>query len=202
VLRLLLGFSMMSVVSGVVAPLLQLFVRSKLLHSFDATAAGLWQANIRLSDYYLNFVYTVMGVYYLPRLSSLKGKEEIRKEIFLGYKRILPIVIVATLSIWFLRDYILTYLLSKEFTGMLLLLKWQLIGDVIKISSWILGYVVVAKAMKRFFVATEIIFAILFVILSYWLINIYGVIGAVYGFVLNYTLYLLTLIVFLRNYLR
>jgi PST family polysaccharide transporter len=191
----------MSVVSGIVAPSLQLFVRTKLLQDYNAHTAGLWQANTRLSDYYLNFVYTVLGIYYLPRLSSLKEKDEIKKEIRLGFMRILPPVILITVGIWIFREHIIRIFLTGSFIDMLVLLKWQLIGDIVKISSWILGYLMVAKAMKSYFIGTEIIFSISFVFFNFFFINHYGMVGTVYAFALNYFLYLVTLIVLLRKYI-
>lgn len=199
--KLLLGYSAMNIVSGLLGPSLQLFVRTKLLHNYDATTAGLWQANTRLSDYYLNFVYTVIGIYYLPRLSEITDLQAIKKEIRLGFLRILPAVIAMTLVIWFLRGYIVKFLLTNAFADMLVLLKWQLIGDVIKISSWILAYLMVAKAMKKMFIGTELVFSTTFLLLNFLFINQYGMVGTVYAFALNYFLYLLTLIVLLRKYL-
>jgi O-antigen/teichoic acid export membrane protein len=199
--KLLLGYSAMNIVSGLLAPSIQLFVRTKLLHNYDASTAGLWQANTRLSDYYLNFVYTVIGIYYLPKLSEITEPRALKREIRLGYARILPAVIIITLVIWFSREYIVKILLTNEFIDMLVLLKWQLIGDVIKIASWILAYLMVAKAMKKMFIGTELVFSTTFVLFNFLFINQYGLVGTVYAFALNYFLYLLTLVVLLRKYL-
>lgn len=46
---------------------------------------------------------------------------------------------------------------------MIELFKWQLIGDVIKIASWLLSYTLLAKAKTKYFVATEVIFSITFI---------------------------------------
>lgn len=199
--KLLLGFSLMNVVSGIIAPALQLFVRTKLLHNFDANTAGLWQANTRLSDYYLSFIYTVIGIYYLPRLSEIQNTLLLKKEIRMGFLRILPPVILLTLGIWFCRELIVKVFLTDTFTNMLVLLKWQLIGDVIKIASWLLGYLLIAKAMKKLFIGTELVFSATFIILNLLFINEYGMIGTVYAFALNYFLYLITLVFILRKYI-
>lgn len=200
-MKLLLGFTAMNIVSGIIAPSLQLFVRTKLLHNFDANTAGLWQANTRLSDLYLNFVYTVISIYYLPKLSEIQEHKALKREIRLAYVRILPLVIVITCAIWLTRNLIVHVFLTSSFIDMLILLKWQLIGDVIKIASWILGYILVAKAMKKLFIGTELIFSTTFVLLNYFFINTYGMVGTVYAFALNYFLYLLTLAVILRKYI-
>jgi len=79
------------------------------------------------------------------------------------------------------------------------LFAWQLVGDVIKISSWLLGYIMLAKAMTRIFIITEIFSSALFVVLSIYLSNLYGVIGVTYAFAINYTIYLFIMIWIMRK---
>ena len=52
---------------------------------------------------------------------------------------------------------------------------WQLVGDVLKIASWIMGFVLTAKAMMGLFIGTEIIFAAFFYFLIVQLTVHYGI---------------------------
>ncbi len=45
---------------------------------------------------------------------------------------------------------IINILFSPQFLPMLYLFKYQLIGDVLKIGSWLLAYLMLAKAMTKF----------------------------------------------------
>ena len=65
------------------------------------------------------------------------------------------------------------------------LFLWQMIGNTIKVAGWLFGYVLVAKAMIKYTVGTEIIFAITFISLSIYFINIYGLVGVTYAYVIN-----------------
>lgn len=198
-LKTLLNFSVMALVSGLLVPSIQLFIRSKLL-TFSTFNAGIWQATTRVSDYYLNFIYAVLGIYYLPKLSQLQGDDSaFKKEIRLGFARIIPVVSLLSLTIWLCRSLIINWLLTREFEPMLELLKYQLIFDVIKIASWLVGYIMWAKALRNRFIITEVVFSIVFVIVSDIMIDHYGTIGAVYAFGLNYTMYLLSLLVLFRK---
>lgn len=199
VVKALVGYSVMALTTGLVVPTIQLIIRTKLLYNLGSHNAGIWQANTRLSDYYLQFFNTVLGIYYLPRLSELKEKSELRHEVLLGFKRIMPAVIVVTSLIWIFRQWTIDILLTKQFTGMLTLLKWQLIGDVVRIASWLLGYLMVARAMKKLFVATEIIFSTTYVLLTILFVNQFGLVGSVYAFCLNYVIYFVTLSLLLRK---
>lgn len=77
VMRILLGFSLMAVVSGFLVPIMQILVRDKIITGFSVEEAGYWQAVSKISDYYLAFITTVLGVYYMPRLSEINNRQEL-----------------------------------------------------------------------------------------------------------------------------
>jgi len=189
ILKKLLSFSLMAIVSGTVVPIMQFVVRTKIINTVSLQDAGYWQAVTRISDYYLGFVSSVLVVYYMPKLSELKTSREIKKEIRYGYKMILPVVGLLSLSIWLLRDFIIHILFTPDFIAMRDLFQFQLIGDFLKIGSWLLGFLLLAKAMTRTFIITEVLFAVSFVVMSFYLVERYGVIGATYAFALNYLVY-------------
>jgi len=188
-LRLFFSFTLMALVSGLLGPFIQILIRDKIIKDFSLPEAGLWQGISRISDYYLSFITTVLAVYYLPRLSEIKEKAELKKEIGNGYKIILPVVSLLALSIWLLKDVVIQVLFTPEFNGMRPLFKFQLLGDVLKIGSWLLSYVMLSKALVKTFIATEIYFSLQYVVLCYVFMAEFGIIGATYGFCLNYTIY-------------
>lgn len=189
VIKKLAGFSLMTVVSGLVIPAMQIAVRNKIIHDFSPAEAGYWQAITRISDYYLLFITTVLSVYYMPRLSETRNSGELRAEIIKGYKIILPLVGLLALLIWFCKGLIIQVLFTPEFLPMKPLFTFQLLGDFFKMGSWLLAYLMIAKAMTKQFIFTEIIFAISYVGLSYYFIDRFGLVGSTYSFCVNYLLY-------------
>ncbi len=189
VVTMLSGFSLMAIVSGFVVPGMQILVRERIILQFSMSDAGYWQAVTKISDYYLAFITTVLGVYYMPRLSEIRSRQELRREIFKGYKIVLPIVGALALLIWLFRDLIIHLLFTPDFLPMKPLFTFQLLGDFFKIGSWLLAYLMIAKAMTRTFIVTEILSATLYVALSYFFMNRYGIIGATYSFCINYAVY-------------
>ncbi|TOP03712.1 O-antigen flippase, partial [Vibrio parahaemolyticus] len=81
-----------------------------------------------ISTMYLMVITTALGTYYLPRLSEIKDRFELRKELLNGYKVILPILTILCFSIYLLKDFIVWLLFSEDFYPMLSLFKWQLVG--------------------------------------------------------------------------
>lgn len=199
--KLLLPFTLMGFVSGFASPTMQLLVRDRIISKFSLTDAGCWQAVTRISDYYLAFIITVLGVYYLPRLSEINSKDELRKEILNGYKIILPVVGLLAALIWIFKVWIVHILFTADFLLMIPLFKYQLIGDFLKIGSWLLGFIMLSKALTKIFIISEIIFSSSFVVLSYLFMDSYGVIGATYAFCLNYALYWILMLLLMRKYI-
>lgn len=192
-------YSLMAITSALTVPVSHLIVRNYIGENLGWDSAGYWQGVWYISTMYLMLVTTTLSVYYLPRLSEIQDNVELKKEIFNGYKIILPIVIVTSISIFFFKEYIIVIAFSDKFMPMMELFAWQLIGDVIKIVSWLLGYLLIAKAMTKVFIYTEILFSALFVVFSVIFVDIFGLVGITYAYSLNYFLHLVMMIYFFRK---
>lgn len=186
ILKKYLSYSLMTIVSAATIPVSQLFIRSYVITNLSATEAGWWEGMNRISGMYLMVITSSFGVYYLPRLSEIKNNHELRKEIFTAYKVIIPALIVCFSGIYFFRDFIIRILFTPDFYPMRNLFAWQLIGDLFKISTWLIGVTFIAKALTKLYVFNEIFFSLLFVALSVLLIKHYGVVGVTIAYMLNY----------------
>lgn len=199
IVKMLLGFTLMALVSGFLVPGIQIMVRNKIIASFSVTEAGYWQAVTRISDYYLSFITLVLGVYYMPKLSEIQERLALRAEILKAYKLVMPAVIVVAFLIWLLRGLIIQVLFTSSFQPMRPLFTFQLLGDVFKIGSWLLANLMLAKAMVKAYIITEFIFATTYVLLCFFLIDRFGLIGATYGFCINYGLYWIVMAFILKK---
>ncbi len=198
----LLGFTAMSLTSMCVIPTSQMFVRGYLANHTSWDVAGCWQGVQKISDSYLMIVYTALGTYFLPKLANLQTREEISKEISSGYKIIMPFVLGSAVVIYLLRDFIINLLFAKSFGAMRGMFAWQLLGDCFKIATYLVSYLVLARAKTKIFMVTEVVFGISFPLLCYWFINLAGADGAVMAFALNYAIYfLLFLFLYKKGYL-
>lgn len=195
----LLGFTAMSLTSMCVIPTSQMFVRGYLASHTSWDVAGCWQGMQKISDAYLMIVYTALGTYFLPKLANLQNKKEIGKEIRNGYKFIMPFVIGTALFIYLLRDFIIHLLFAKSFGAMRDMFAWQLLGDCFKLASYMLAYLMLARAKTKIFMTTEIIFGVSFPLLSYLCINLVGANGAVMAFALNYMIYFVLFVVLYKK---
>jgi PST family polysaccharide transporter len=188
-LRELSGFGMMGLITALTTPISYMLIRDHLATELGLTAAGYWQASWKISEIYLMLVTTTLSVYYLPRLAEIRTAPELNAEIFKVYRFVLPVITLGAITIFMLRDFIIHILFTSDFMPMRELFPWQLTGDVIKIGSWILSYVMLGRAMVKLFVITEIIFSISFILLSWSLVGIYGLVGVSIAYAVNYSFY-------------
>jgi PST family polysaccharide transporter len=80
------------------------------------------------------------------------------------------------------------------------LFRWMLIGDVVKLASWLLAYLMLAKAMTRAFIVTEVVFSASFVVLARILVGEYGIEGVTYAYTINYAMYFVAVATVTRRY--
>jgi len=198
----LLGYGLMGLTSALTVPVSYLLVREHIATVLGLPAAGYWQGIWKLSEVYLMLVTTTLSVYYLPRIAEIKTAPELRAEILKVYRFILPLVVLGATVIYLLRDFIIETLFTAAFLPMRELFGWQMIGDVIKIGAWILGFVMLGRAMVRVFIFTEIAFSISFVAFSWLLVDAYGLRGVAMAYALNYTLYWIAMALLIRREIR
>jgi len=197
----LAAFSVMTLTSALLPPLVNIAVRDHLAAQFGWQQVGYWQAVSKVSDAYLLFLTTAINVYYLPKLASTHARDALQSELRQAYRYIMPAVLLLALGVYVCRDWVTMLLFSADFSSANRLYAPQLLGDVVKIASFVLSYVMLAKAMTRLFVASELAFAISYVLLVYLFTARFGLVGAMYAFAVNYVLYLAFNVIVVRRYL-
>lgn len=188
-LRKISKFALMSITTVLFGNIAQILLRNFIIDEFDIVHAGYWDAMTRLSGGYLMFASTLLGIYYLPKLSELKEYHNIKKEVRNGYLYILPVAVLCSFMIYIFQDLVINTLFTKDFTPMKELISWQLIGDVIKIGSWIISYMMLSKAMTKIFVMTEAFFALSIIPVTMLMTYYYDFKGIAIAFALNSLLY-------------
>lgn len=202
VVRNLLKFAIMAIVSAACLPVTQMLIRTEIGQTLGWHAAGYWEAMWRLSSAYLMMATTTLSIYFLPRLSELKTYRELMGEIGVGYKIILPFTMLVAAVVYLLREPIVLFLFSADFMPVTELFAWQLAGDAFKIGSWIIAYLMLGKAMFKSFIVTEIFASLMYYALAVVLIRMIGLEGVVMAYAINYALYWVLVWVVVRKNLQ
>lgn len=194
-------YTLMTLTTAATVPISQLLLRSYVISEISPIEAGWWEAMNRLSNMYLMVITTSFSVYYMPRLSEIQDRIELRREILKAYKIIVPILLVGFTLIYVFRHLIIRILFSQEFLPMDSLFIWQLIGDFFKICSWLLAFLMVAKARMKAYITTEIVFALTFIFLGFVFMRLNGVIGITQAYLINFILYLICMVILFKDIL-
>ena len=198
-LQPLLSLGLMTLFSAVLGPILYIFIRNLITKEVSLEAAGFYEAMQRISGFYMMFITTLITFYFLPELTKAKSLDKERKLTFAFYKGIIPIFGFGLVLIYFLRNFVIQVLLTKEFELVSDLFLWQLLGDFFRALSLILGIRFYAKKMMKDYFVTEIVsFTVLFSS-SYLLIPKLGSEGAVMAYTITYGVYFVVLIIYFRK---
>ena len=196
------SYMLMAITSALTVPVSLIMVRNILISQVGWDATGQWQAVWKISEVYLGVITIALSTYYLPRLSSLIGRDEIVSEIHKTARVIIPIVAIMALGVYLLRDMAISLLFTEAFRSARDLFAIQLVGDVIKISAWLYAYPMLSRGVAKWYMSTEVIFMMSLVTLTYALVQYLGVIGANMAYVINYIIYLMAMLFTVKKFIK
>lgn len=186
VLRQLSPFMVMALVSSIALPIVYIIIRNYIVSEIGIKEAGYWTAVTRVSDYYLMFINSLMALYILPRFTEIDSHKEFRKEVFSFYKTILPLFAAILGIIYLSRSLLVTLLFTEEFRPIEDLFGYQILGDFMRVMSMVIAYKFLAKKMFAHFIIIEVFLFVIMYVSSIYLIDLYGLKGAVMGHCLSY----------------
>lgn len=184
------GYILIAIASAVSMPLALIAVRKIIISHVGWDAAGQWQAVWKISEVYLSVMTMALGIYFLPQLAKLKTYNAIRVEINNTAKIIVPIVILMAVGVYLFRDLAITILFTEKFRAARELFAIQLVGDVLKITSWLYAYPMISRGATKWFVSSEVFFAGSLVLLTSALVPHFQTNGANIAYAINYIIYL------------
>lgn len=189
VLRKFGPFAIMGLVTAIAIPMVSILIRNYIIVEVGIKQAGHWEAMQRISDYYLMFINSLMTVYFLPRFSKIDSRLEFRKEVFSFYKTTIPVFAIGLVIIYVLRSVVVSLIFSDAFQPTEELFLWQLLGDFVKVLSIVIAYQFIAKKMFTHFIIIETFLVVVMYLSSIYLIDIFGVEGAVIGHFVSYLMH-------------
>lgn len=199
IIKKLSSYSLMALISSVLGPIVFLAIRKSIIENLGIDQAGFWETMTRISSYYMLFVSTILTVYFLPKLSVAQNNQQTKIIFWRFYKSILPVFVLGVIVVYFLRFWIIQLLFTKEFLPVSTLFFWQLVGDVLRVASLILGYQFFAKKLTAAFVICELFSLTIMYFSSLIFLNYYGIQGVVMAHAFYNFIYLILLCFYFRK---
>lgn len=163
-------------VAGLAGPVGLLAVRMIVQQQLGAESLGIFQAAWMISAMYIGFVLGAMGADYYPRLTATISDSAATNQLVNEQAEVALLlagpVLVAMLG---LAPWVIEILFSRQFTDAADVLRWQVLGDVLKVASWPLGIVVLASGDGRMVMLIEFIAMLVLVGFTWVLMPSFGI---------------------------
>lgn len=149
-----LGFPFLGV--GVISSLVQLWIRVDVGDSLGADSLGHFQAAWTISMQYIGFVLAAMGADYFPRLCGVIDDHKAATRLVNEQTEIALLLSTPVFIVMIgLAPWVIHLLYSSAFMPAVEVLRWQILGDILKVVSWPLGFVILALGAGKTFFYTE-----------------------------------------------
>ncbi|MEH6765996.1 MAG: O-antigen translocase [Aequorivita antarctica] len=186
--KALLAFTVMSFVSSILLPIVEIDIRSMLDEKLSGRDAGIWTNMTFISQNYMVFSSSIFTLYVIPKFAGIYNSENFKNEVIAIYKTLLPLFAGGMILVFLFRNVIIELIYPGQIE-MAPLFKWQLLGDFIRLASLVLVHQFLAKRLVLNFIFTEIMSLALFYGFAYYFTGIYGIEGVVMAHFLRYVVY-------------
>lgn len=158
-------------------------------------AVGLYSAAFALSGMFVNFVLGAMGADYYPRLTGVASDKPtmvrmVNEQTEIGLLLALPgLLVTMALAPWILQLFY-----THEFLGAVELLQWFILGCLGRVISWPMGYIMLALGKSRWLIVSETVMHAMHILLIFFGLQVFGLVGVAQSFVLLYVIHILVTI--------
>ncbi len=177
-------------------------IREFAILEYNPEQTGFWQAVVRISDFYLMAFLAYLNMVYYPKASELSNMKNqggnFTRKFFLGSA---PVLALGLLLIYLLREQVLILFFNRDFLPAEGYFGFQLLGDLMKMHSWVLSFLLLAHARVRLFIASQGIFAGIYLASVYYFTLESGILGLPVAHFVRYLLYWLFMVFVYRKLL-
>lgn len=165
------------------AYLIRIFLR----HEIGLEAVGLYQAAWILGSLYIGVILQAMGADFYPRLTAVAGNNAecnrlVNEQAEVGMLMACP-GIIATLTF---TPIVISLFFSAKFGPAVDILRWICLGMVLRVVSWPVGFIFLAKGERNIFFWTEVLCNSAYVGLVWVSVLKFGLTGAGIAFFATY----------------
>ena len=154
--KLLLRLGLAFVGAEAVGALIQLAIRVYIGRVLGTESLGHYQAAWTISTQYISFVLMAMAADYYPRLAGLNHDPAAAVRLVNEQSEIATLLSAPVfIAMMALAPWALRLLYTASFGPAVEVLRWQVLADVLKVTSWPLGFVILAVGDGKSFFWSE-----------------------------------------------
>ncbi len=154
-------------------------MRALVQRDLGADSLGCYTAAWTISVTYVGLILAAMATDYYPRLAAIiQDHQAVNVLVNQQTEVALAISGPIFLAVLALMPWIVEIFFSAKFAAAVEVLRWQVLGDVLKITSWPLGFIMLAAAAGRTLIVSDAIAILIFVVLTVGLLPLLGLAAA------------------------
>jgi antigen flippase len=197
--RRLSGLGTAMMVASLASALTGFLIPTIVNRELGVDAVGLYAAAWGISGLFANFILGAMGADYFPRLSAVASDRTalnrlVNEQTEIGILLALP-GLAATIGF---APLVIQLFYTKDFAGATPVLLWFSIGIFGRVTSWPIGFLLLARRDAALYVTSEIVFGALHVLLVLVGTRVWGLAGVGIAFFALYLLYNIAMLVVAR----
>jgi len=150
--------SLSSLITLLVAYIIRIYIGSaNETEELGLIDVGLYSAGFVILNSYVGIIFNAMGTDYFPRLSEIANDiKKLRKTVL--EQATVAILLITPIIVVFLAcaPFIIVILYSHEFSPIVTMVTWGILGMIFKAVSWSMGYMIIAKGDSKVFIKTAI----------------------------------------------
>lgn len=176
--------------SGILVSTSTYVLRSYISNLGGTAEVGLYVAGFAIVNTYVGMVFTAISTDYYPRLAAVNKDNTKCRQMVNEQGEIATLIMAPLLMICIVYMPIVVQILySDKFSGANEYIIWAICGMLFKLAAWVVGFMFVAKAESKLFVANEFAVSAYGLILSVIGYTVMGIKGLGIAFLIKFFVY-------------
>ena len=183
----MIQLGLFTVITGVATTGTMYLVRIFIAGQMGVDGVGQFQAAWNLSATYVGLILGAMAADYYPRLSAV-NTDNYQVCKLVNEQTEITLLLAGPLIVGMVcfMDVVVSLFYSAKFEESINILLWQTIGNLLKVISWPMGFVLLAKGKGNYFIFTELLWNTLFLSTIWFLWEHSGIESTGIAFLMGY----------------
>jgi len=156
----------------------------------DKESVGFFGAASAIAVTYMGFLVKAMGQDYFPRVSAaVDDPHELARLANQQLRLVLLLGVPLILGVSAMSSIVIPLVYSPAFIPAVAVLQWQLAGDVLKLPTWVIGFMILVRTSRKYF-TVELLAGVFLLAFSWLGITMFGLVGIGIGWLAMYVVIL------------
>jgi PST family polysaccharide transporter len=161
-----------------------------ILQTLSLEAAGYYQSAWAIGGLYVGFILDAMGADFFPRLTAVAHKDGesnrlVNEQVEIG----LLLAVPGTIGMLAFAPAMIELFYGAKFGPAVGVVRWICLGMILRIVTWPMGYLLLAKGKRNLFIWTELLKNLSYVAMVWLGIRFFGLAGTGMAFFCMYVAY-------------